>query len=380
MNGSRAYLPVHPIPVELVCDPMQRVSSTIERFKSSHVPLFAYESGRLRGLLTLDEALLRRKYKPGTLIRTRLTTPPFIRQGSDPFDVLQNMYDLKLYVIPVFDEDKRVAGLVHAKELLRLMIEVKSYYDIIARDIKLSDAVSIREKDTVGDAFRLFAQHRVSRLIVVDPQGRATGIITKRDILSHFQTPSNKQRFDSNHAANHISFDEEKWRLIQEDDPVSKYANPLTQIISEKTTAHEAIRMLLDSRFHALVVADNLRRPRSVLSMRGLLKTALESVKGESLPNIIISNVPDRIPEQERNQLGAELKETSLWIGKQKRVQKVEFSVNVIYSSSHEPSLFEASLRVKTDRGDYVARSKSRYLIQATRIASREIKKQVERN
>jgi len=284
MNGSKTYLPVHPVPDELICDPMQRVSSTIERFKSSHIPLFAYESGRFRGLLTLDEALLRRKYKPGTLIRSRLTAPPFIKQDSDPFAVLQNMYDLKLYVLPVFDGGKEIVGLIRAKELLRMMTSVKSYFDIIARDIKLSDAVSVRGNDMVGHAFRLFAQHRVSRLIVVDPQGRATGIITKRDILSHFQSPSNKQRFDSNHAANHISFDEEKWRLIQEDDPVSKYANPLTQIISEKTTSHEAIRALLESRFHALVVADNLRRPRSVLSMRGLLRTALESVKEDALP------------------------------------------------------------------------------------------------
>jgi CBS domain-containing protein len=47
-------------------------------------------------------------------------------------------------------------------------------------------AVTVRADDTVPEAARLMARHRVERLPVVDEEDRLVGIVTRRDLLEVF--------------------------------------------------------------------------------------------------------------------------------------------------------------------------------------------------
>lgn len=60
---------------------------------------------------------------------------------------------------------------------------------------KGGNIISIRPEQTIREAVQLLAQHRIGALVVLLADGRLTGILSERDIIS--QAASNEAIFDS---------------------------------------------------------------------------------------------------------------------------------------------------------------------------------------
>lgn len=88
--------------------------------------------------------------------------------------------------LPVVDEDDKVVGVITGTDLADGAVS--------AGQLMSRPAVTVRPQDSIVDAARSMARHRVERLPVVDEEDRLIGIVTRRDLLRVFLRPDDEIR------------------------------------------------------------------------------------------------------------------------------------------------------------------------------------------
>ncbi len=93
--------------------------------------------------------------------------------------------------LPVVEGD-RVVGIITKTDLLRYFArELKGRFKV--QDLMTKDVVTVRETDSVKKAAILMKEKRISRLVVIGPDGRIKGILTETDIA--FVAPDRTRKF-----------------------------------------------------------------------------------------------------------------------------------------------------------------------------------------
>ncbi|MFD7502193.1 CBS domain-containing protein [Streptomyces sp. NPDC059850] len=104
--------------------------------------------------------------------------------------------------LPVVDEDDKVVGVITGTNLAhsdpahpdRATADPAMGGPATAGQLMSRPAVTVRPQDTIVDAARSMARHRVERLPVVDEEDRLIGIVTRRDLLRVFLRPDDEIR------------------------------------------------------------------------------------------------------------------------------------------------------------------------------------------
>ena len=81
--------------------------------------------------------------------------------------------------VPVLDGDQLV-GVISIEDLIKALVEGDVGAPVRKR--MTTRMITVRENESVVEAVKKFAQHKVGRLLVVNEQGRLTGILTGGDI------------------------------------------------------------------------------------------------------------------------------------------------------------------------------------------------------
>ena len=89
--------------------------------------------------------------------------------------------------LPVVDEDDKVVGVLTGTDLAPAD-------SATAGQLMSRPAVTVHPQDTIVDAARAMARHRVERLPVIDEEDRLIGIVTRRDLLRVFLRPDDEIR------------------------------------------------------------------------------------------------------------------------------------------------------------------------------------------
>lgn len=100
-------------------------------------------------------------------------------------DVAELMRRLDVGVIPVVDQS-RVAGVITDRDVcLRCVADNRNANHTPAREIMSSDVRTASEDDDVRDAANLMKRDQIRRLIVVDSEDRAVGMVSLGDLAVH---------------------------------------------------------------------------------------------------------------------------------------------------------------------------------------------------
>jgi CBS domain-containing protein len=134
-------------------------------------------------------------------------TSDVIRTVADtPFkDVAALLAQHHISGLPVVDDDDKVIGVVSETDLLlhqadqeKAGAERRFHLTPAARrtatkahartagELMSTPAITVRADDSIANAARTMAQHRVERLPVLDEEDRLVGIVTRRDLLQVF--------------------------------------------------------------------------------------------------------------------------------------------------------------------------------------------------
>lgn len=104
------------------------------------------------------------------------------RESDTVIECARLMRDDDIGFVPVCDDDKKPVGAVTDRDLvLRVLAEGRSFDDPLSTCMT-RDVISCRVGEDVSDARRLMAEHRTSRTMVCDEQGRLVGVISLQDL------------------------------------------------------------------------------------------------------------------------------------------------------------------------------------------------------
>lgn len=111
-------------------------------------------------------------------------TVEHIRPEDTVEDAAAKMRDLDIGSLPVYD-GVRLLGMVSDRDLaIRVVAEGKNPQATAVSEVMSPDVISCAEDDEVDDAAGLMQRRLVRRLIVLDDEGRMTGIVSLGDLAT----------------------------------------------------------------------------------------------------------------------------------------------------------------------------------------------------
>ncbi|WP_338693124.1 CBS domain-containing protein [Streptomyces sp. Q6] len=138
----------------------------------------------------------------GDVVRVRYATPFK--------DVVRLLDQHRISGLPVVDEEEHVIGVISETDLLTRQAAGQEHrwsrFTARARTVRrkaeartagqlMSEPpVTAHADDTIAEAARVMARHKVERLPVVDEADRLVGIVTRRDLLQVFLRPDEEIR------------------------------------------------------------------------------------------------------------------------------------------------------------------------------------------
>lgn len=116
-----------------------------------------------------------------------------------------------LYYVYVLDRQQRLLGVVSFRELFA------APPDALVRDIMHADVVAVREDTDQEEVARLFAEHDLLAIPVVDEQGRMKGLVTVDDIVDVLQEEATEdiQKIGGSEALDAPYFDTPLPRMVR---------------------------------------------------------------------------------------------------------------------------------------------------------------------
>ncbi|TRM86307.1 histidine kinase, partial [Sulfolobus sp. A20-N-G8] len=82
---------------------------------------------------------------------------------------------------PVIDHDEKVIGILTTADIIKAFFE--GNYDAKVTDYMKTNVITIKENDDILEAIRKMIIYNVGRLLVIDSDSKAIGIVTRTDIL-----------------------------------------------------------------------------------------------------------------------------------------------------------------------------------------------------
>jgi CBS domain-containing protein len=147
--------------------------------------------------------------KVGSVMSTEVVRAEY---GTPFKEVVRRLGEHHISGLPVVDEDDRVIGVISETDLMVRQAETPDPYEPrkhfrpagltpgarkhaaksrarTAGQLMTEPPVTVHADDSIVEAARTMAQHRVERLPVLDEADRLVGIVTRRDLLRVFLRP-----------------------------------------------------------------------------------------------------------------------------------------------------------------------------------------------
>jgi CBS domain-containing protein len=136
-------------------------------------------SGEYKGVIT-ERDLLQSHVEDSTKAGAMTNSAPKIDRASDVRDVARMLVEGGTKVAPVFEGDD-LWGIITADAILETVLD---NLDVLSVDqIYTEDVVTVTEDTNIGRVINILRENGISRLPVVNENGRLTGMVTTHDII-----------------------------------------------------------------------------------------------------------------------------------------------------------------------------------------------------
>ncbi|WP_254545653.1 CBS domain-containing protein [Halomarina pelagica] len=217
---------------------LAKVRSIFERENPKGV--IVTDDGDYQGVIT-QQQLLQSHIEDGMKAAAMVKSAPKVERTADLRDVARMLIEGDTKIAPVFEGDD-LWGIITADAILEAVIENLDVLTV--EQIFTEDIVTVTEDTHVGRAINLLRENGISRLPVVNENGRLTGMLTTHDIVD--VVVRNMDKPTQGDRAGDIE------RVL--DLPVyDVMANPVTTVDLEDTV-REAVELMFEMDYSGLVV------------------------------------------------------------------------------------------------------------------------------
>ena len=203
------------------------------------------DDGEYRSVLTERDLLqshIEDDAKVASLIKPSRNDPaPKVDRTEDIRETARMLIEGGVKVAPVFESDD-FWGIVTADAILEAVIE--NLDSLRVEQIRTADVITVREDDGVGVVINRLREHGVSRLPVLNENGRLTGVVTTHDVSDVVVRNMSKQTRGD--RAGDVE------RVL--DMPVYDVMSSPVGTATPDESVHDAVQRMLTSDYGGLVV------------------------------------------------------------------------------------------------------------------------------
>jgi len=358
----------------------ETLGSVVSLVASSHTPVFIFtKENEFLGMISPYQVLSLDKDPYTTHVSSIVVNPPYITLNTALYDVAAYMLESRVYVLPIFTEEKQLSGAIHIKQIFQEILKDKELLDYISSIITSHDPVVAHSNSLVGDIYTLMHKKGVSRVVLVDDEGNLDGIVSRNDLLKAFMQPAPKERFGKNGVRpTDRAFDVEK--EYRKDTPIKNFSTNIVHSIPVDTAQEEVIKKLLLSEHNCIVLVNKSNKPVGFISVRDIL-LGFDSLRPEEMVNIIVSNPSTNVSEIEL----AKAKELLLKFGQKMKkriaIEKIEVNFEEPKYPTGGTSIFNTSIMISPVAGaKIISKTKNSDFISSIRSATSQIEKEQRRS
>ncbi len=156
---------------------LAKVRSIFERENPKGIVIT--EDGEYVGVVG-EKQLLRSRMEDDTKVSVVMKPAPSVDRHEDVREAARLLVEGDVKIAPVY-EGERLYGIITVDEILRAVLD--SLDAITVDQVATEDVIGINEKDRVGQAINRLRENGVSRLPVLNDDGRLSGVVTTNDIV-----------------------------------------------------------------------------------------------------------------------------------------------------------------------------------------------------
>ncbi len=361
---------------EVMTDRFQKIdidaplSEAIGIFEKEDPDLILVFDGKLyKGVLTQDliirshlkwdptKAKVRDVYKPA----------PVVKPTEDLSKAAKLMMEVDLRSLPVGESKAEIIGVISDIELL-MKVSGGEFGDKRVEDFMTKDVITLRPEDTVAKALATMRDNAISRIPVVDETGKLEGLITLHDLIVRFIKP--RFRAQAGEVAG---------------EKIPPFSMPLRDVmikgvitILPDARVREAVATMKDNDIDGLVVVNEDNKVVGVLTVKDLLLPISRMVEKEARFYLQLGGDAEILSDFTRERIIEDVKRFvdgyEDLLGQEGIIYLYIRRFNEKFRGVH---LYQARMRVVTDRGTFVATGETWGAIQAVHDAIRAIERQL---
>jgi len=229
------------------------------------------KNGKYLGMLW-KRGLLRSKIDPTAVkIRKFTVNPASVTPETSLERAAMLLHNSDFHVLPVLDAQKKVIGIVGARDVLMAMKD--SLDGIKAKDCCSMSVMSLKESDPLSKAITLLQRKKVDRIPIIDDSGRLIGIVTFIDMLRRFMRGSSigertgrQGKIGRTSRSGVDSGEKRSFSSL----PIGNAINKLVITAKPSASAKEIIAMLRNSNISCVVLVQN-NAPVGIVTTKDLL-------------------------------------------------------------------------------------------------------------
>ena len=346
------------------------LSEAIGIFEKEDPDLIVVFDGKIyKGVLTQDLIIRSHlKWDPTKAkVKDVYKTAPILELDEDLSIVAKLMFETDLRSLPVGKDKKTILGVISDITLLE-RIAKEEFGKKKVEDFMTKDIVTLEPSDSVAKALATMRDYAISRIPIVSENGKLEGLVTLHDLIIRFIKPRFRSQFGEV-AGEKIPPFSMQLRDVMIKGVITVYP---------ETMVREAISLMKEYDIDGLVIINQENVVKGVLTVKDLLLPISRMVEKKAKFYLQLGGDAQYLSDFSRERIIGDVKKFV------DRYEEVLGNEGIIYLNIRRfpeklrgVHLYQARMRLVTDKGQFMATGETWGAIQAVHDAIRAIERQI---
>lgn len=357
-------------------NPTASVFEAIGKTKSSHYPLYVFDDDTFLGIVWPFHLLYQNQPERHSKLSNFLVNPPKLTQESDALEAFNYMLSDRVYELPVYGKDNRIAGAVSAPALIADIIKDPQLRSQIVPSFKPVKPLTVPRDIKVRSLVAKMREARQSKAVVVGDGNKMVGIVSRRDLYLSYLDKTDQMKVGGNYGERSAL----SGKILENEQnlDISKIYTQEVQFLSEKSDLIKIYELLATGQKSSVILVDNSGRATGIVTWRTFLKSVIDSRTEFRIP-IMVTDKHETMSVFRRMEIFDVLQKFVRKYEKKQPMTDIETSVDAVVKAE-EIARYEISTRLQLQSGaSFFAKAYNHNLRPALQETLVKIKSQLQR-
>ncbi|AIF69657.1 inosine monophosphate dehydrogenase [Palaeococcus pacificus DY20341] len=331
--------------------------------------ILVFDKKMYKGILTQDLIIRSHlKWDPTKAkVRDVYKTAVILKPKDDLSLAAKLMLEIDSRSLPVGKDKLNVFGVISDIAILERLSK-EEFGTKPIKEFMTMDVITLKPDDTVAKALATMRDHAISRIPIVNDAGKLEGLVTLHDLIIRFMKPRFKAHFGEVAG-----------------EKIPPFSTQLREVMirgvittTPEKSIKEAIQIMLEHNIDGLVVLDEENKVAGILTIKDLLLPISKMTEKEVKFYLQLGGDAYLLSDFTRERIISDVRSFvdgyEELLGNEGIIYLVIRRFNEKFRGVH---LYQARMRVVTDKGTYIATGETWGAIQAVHDALRAIERQI---